>query len=121
MNSVNGILGELGLRASAIYLSNMEEFLLHRYEIADSGISSRPNPQGLLAGSWGAAYGKLVSALQVIDTAPECLLIRFFFPGEDSSFQHGAFPWLAGNVMLLQNFLSRYEIEAPRSVFETYW
>jgi len=119
--TVNATLDRLGMLASTVYLSNMEEFLLHRYDIGPEGISSRPNPQGMLTDTWGAAYAGLVNSLTSIRADPECLLIRFFFSGEDQHFRYGDFPSLTGHIVLLRRFLGRYRTETPQSVFETYW
>lgn len=118
---LNELLSEVGVEMRVLYLSNMEEFLLHRYEIAQSGISARPNPAGLLTGGWKADYDKLIRTLDAIRSSPDCLLIRHFFPGDYSDIRHGTFPWLAGNIMPLGRFLARYEQEEPQSVFDTYW
>jgi hypothetical protein len=121
IDAANSLLAELGEQVSTVYLSNMEEFLLHRYEIGSDGIASRPNPMGTLSGEWGAAYGRLVRALRQLDTTDECLLIRHLFPGEDHNFSYGVFPWLAGSILPLRRFLRRYDTEAPQTVFDTYW
>lgn len=121
IHAANGLLAELSERVSTVYLSNMEEFLLHRYEIGFAGIASRPNPTGALSGEWGVAYDRLVDALRLLDTTDECLLIRFLFPGEDENFSYGVFPWLAGSILPLERFLRRYDTEAPQTVFDTYW
>jgi hypothetical protein len=119
--SINDVLDDLGVSARALYLSNLEEFLLGRYEIEQSGVTRRPNPAGLLTGSWKTHYADLVRTLREIRSAEDCLLIRYFFPGEHADYHHGTFPWLAGNMMPLQKFLTRYETETPASVFDTYW
>lgn len=118
---VNELLARLGEDATTVYLSNMEEFLLHRYEIGAEGVAARPNPGGALSGEWGKAYERLVDSLRTLRTAPHCVLIRFYFPGTDGTFRYGEFPWLEGHVTPLRSFLARYETESPASVFGTYW
>jgi hypothetical protein len=120
-DSVNGLLADFQTDVTTIYLSNMEEFLLDRYEITSVGVTSRRNPAGRLTGQWAADYDRLVTGLRTLDTAPDCLLIRFFFPGEDDVFSHGVFPWLDGHLTLLRNFLRRYDTERPSTVLDTYW
>lgn len=109
-----------GERIDAIYLSNLEEFLLRRYVIEGERIVARPNPSGLLSADEGKAYRALVEGLRALPRDPDAILIRFYFPGEHRGRLMGAFPWLVPHVTFLDTFLSRFDAAPPRSVLETY-
>lgn len=117
---VNGILEALGQRVSAVYLSNMEEFLVGRYVIDQDRLSDEPNPEGLLSGQWGEAYQALVGSLSALDTTSDCLLFRFYFPGAHASLRYGIHPWLEPHVTRVDRYLRRLDGERPVSVMETY-
>ena len=117
---VRDLLGETGLRLSAVYLSNLEEFLLQRYVISNDRITERPNPHGDLTGSAGAAYERLLQQLEALPCDDDAVLIRFYFPGEHRGRSLGVFPWLDGHVTFLRDFLRRVRAEQPESVMATY-
>jgi hypothetical protein len=120
VQEVNGILDELGERASAVYLSNMEEFLVGRYVIDGDRLAGEPNPAGLLDGDWGRAYHSLAANLSALATTDDCLLFRFYFPGGHAGLRYGIHPWLEPHVTTLGRFLRRLRDEQPDSVLETY-
>lgn len=114
------VIQQAGLRLSAVYLSNLEEFMLQRYVIADERITDRPNPTGALTDSYRMLYDLMVDELAALPAEDNAVLIRFYFPGELEGRRLGVFPWLEGHVMPLRRFISRYRGERPSSVFETY-
>jgi len=114
------LIQQAGLRLSAVYLSNMEEFMLHRYIIADDRITDRPNPSGELKDSYKMLYDLMVDELAALPVEDNAMLIRFFFPGELAGRRLGIFPWLEAHVTPLRRFISRYRHEQPTSVLETY-
>jgi hypothetical protein len=121
MARVSKLLDAEKLQLNAVYISNMEEFLLKRYVLEDTGVISRPNPAGMLEGEPGAAYGRLVGSLRELNAHPDCLLLRFFFPGEYRGWKLGVFPWLEPNVQFMHAYLERFAAgRAPKSVFDTY-
>jgi hypothetical protein len=117
---VNRLLRGAGRRLSVVYLSNLEEFLLDRYVVADGRVVARPNPGGLVEGERRDVYDRLVRTLRDLDSAPNSVLVRFFFPGEHAGRRYGADRWLHPSVVGLPEFVSRYEREPPASVLETY-
>ncbi len=118
--SVRRIVEAAGLKLTAVYLSNLEEFLLQRYIIEDDRIVGRPNPRGLLEGSTGQAYDALIERLEMLPAEDDAVLIRFFFPAEHRGRQLGVFPWLGSHVGFLGDFLRRYRAERPSCVLDTY-
>ena len=114
------LIQQAGLRLSAVYLSNLEEFMLQRYVITNDRISDRPNPGGELTDSYRMLYDLMVDELAALPAEDNAVLIRFYFPGEFAGRRLGVFPWLEGHVTLLSRFITRYRSERPSSVFETY-
>ena len=117
---INSILRAEHSTLKSIYLSNMEEFLLERYVIENNRIAREPNPNGEFKGRHKIAYEKLVRSLKRLDTSENCVLIRFYFPGEYRGHKIGVFPWLEPHVTFLKNFLSNYANRKLQSVFQTY-
>ncbi len=109
-----------GLTLSAVYLSNLEEFLLQRYIIAEDRIVARPNPKGAFEGAPGRSWHELLDQLSALPCDDDAVLIRFYFPGEHRGRRLGVFPWLVPHVTPLARFLRRCRDERPSCVLETY-
>lgn len=118
---VNDLLQMDTLALTNIYLTNMEEFLLERYVIEGDKIAREPNPEGLLTGEYGKMYATLLQNLSQLITDQDCVLIRFFFPGQYRGRNISIFPWLQPHVTFLHTFLQRYQNQLPESIFATYF
>jgi hypothetical protein len=117
---VRAMLNAEALDLGTIYLSNLEEFLLQRYVIADDRVVARPNPDGRMEGEAGRAYAQLIANLAALPCLDDAVLIRFFFPGEHRGRRLGVFPWLEPHVTFVRDFVRRYRNERPESVMATY-
>ena len=120
LRGLKDILSVLSLDVSMIYLSNLEEFLIERYVIDDDGSISRPNSAGRIDGVYATRYDSLVAFISGLPRTPDCLLIRFFFPGVHRSREVGIFPWLEGHVTFASSYLQRVTAPEATSVFDTY-
>lgn len=120
IDRINEILSEHGEELATVYISNIEEHLLQRYQIVDGRVSAQPNPEGLLRGEFEDSYQAMVGGLAQLATEADALLIRFFFPGQYGGRVIGAAPHLQSDVRLLRRFIQQIREDKPRSVFETY-
>ena len=117
---VNATLESLHLKAQSIYLSNLEEFLVRRYVIQEDFTIVEPNPAGLFTAPEAKPYQALTHFVDSISKHQDCLLVRFFFPGEHAGISYGIFPWLEGHVTKAHTFLADTSEQTTSSLMETY-
>lgn len=121
IDDINSILADAGETLATVYISNIEEHIIQRYQVMADGTVRDVNPEGLLKGEYETPYLAMVDNLMRLETDEAALLIRFFFPGEYNGRLIGSHPDLQSDVRSLRNFAREVRERKPRSVFETYF
>jgi hypothetical protein len=118
--NISQLVEAAGSPVSCIYLANLEEFLVERYRIEADVSINEPNPGGYLTGEFKDRYDALLRVLQSFSTSKDCMLIRFFFPGEIRGRRFGMHPWLEAHVTFLDTYLERISHLGNGSIMESY-